>query len=542
MNIGKSYINDDYINDEYMLNRDQIDSKRYCITSREQLLRTSKDVNIPVTGLIKITLLAQCFTDNKYFQRLDQLKQLGVCYTIFPGAMHTRKEHSFGTYALTDRILRRIKGETDECKLTKWLSKIPELKNHYDELRLKSKLSHKNNTINTVESNLSLDSTLNSKSTSFEQPKLGLTDWIIELVKIAALCHDIGHGPYSHLFDDIFIKNSEFKDHMYATHESRSCAIVEEIVKNSDILSKFLTISDIKFIQSIIDPPSNAKGFIYQIVSNDLNGLDIDKYDYINRDAYHTGCGSIIDFTRLLDNVLVINNNIVYPAQADQDILKLFTTRHSMHRRVYCHKGVVSAQYIIIDIMTILDPILGISSSILDLDNFVNMTDVNILSTMNLIVSQPQIFKNNNLITDDAIQKLGLLRQRLQNHDMYPHIGTILSKDKLNLNDYFGDRNVYMIFTGKVGFVSGNRENPLDNIYLYKTKDYFTHGRDVKAHKIDKNDITFLLPEKYQEHITIFYRRDRDLNSLAIDERICKKLNDIVKRDLRRQLKKDRIS
>ena len=61
-----------------------------------------------------------------------------------------------------------------------------------------------------------------------------LTDRIIELVKIGGLCHDLGHGPFSHLFDDIFIPSMGKDDSPYHKHENRSCKILEIIINKED--------------------------------------------------------------------------------------------------------------------------------------------------------------------------------------------------------------------------------------------------------------------------------------------------------------------
>lgn len=469
---------------------------KYNITSRSELLRTAKEINIPVYGTVPLSLLAIYFIDNKYFQRLGKLKQLGVCDMIFPGAKHTRFEHSIGTYYLAGRLMARIKESSDMCRITEWLEKIPELKSHF---KLK------------------------------EYKTSGLNSWIIEMVKIAALSHDVGHGPYSHLFDDVFIKNSKYKDHPMATHEKRSCVIVEKIVKESETLSKFITDDDIVFIQSLIDPDYKSTGFIYQVVSNPLNGLDVDKFDYSGRDAHHAGVKIGFDYTKLIESVLVIDDKIVYPEQSDQDIYQLFIARHSMHRRVYGHKGVVSAQYIITEIMKIVDKVIHISDSILDLDKFVKMTDSYVIEYMEFILEMKDNDEKKNpfkdILTEKDYQELIVLRNRLQTHDLYPHIGTILTKKELDLENEFNDDN-HIIYRSKVGFVSGDKSNPLDRIYVYKTKEQFIHKHNAKAHRINRTDISHITPDIYQEYITMVFRRDRDQDGILSDKKKFQKIKE----------------
>lgn len=484
---------------------------KYIIRTKAELLRKTKEISIPFHGSVSITMMAKCFIDNRFFQRLYNLKQLGTCDYIYPGAKHTRGEHSIGTYYLADRIINRIKVTSDECKMMEWLSKIPELKTHFE----------------------------------MKEFNDGLNNWIMELIKIAALCHDIGHGPYSHMFDDAFIKNSAYENHPMSTHEARSCAIVEMIVYESEILSKYLTRDDIKFVQSLIDSDYKSDynlyangeykrdGFVYQIVSNNINGLDVDKYDYIGRDTLHTGIKNGFDHTRLIDAVLVIDDRITYPEQAEHDIYNLFSTRHLLHRILYGHKGVVAAQYIICEIMKIIDKVIEISKSITDFNKFILMTDQYIINYMNFILEMKNIIPNpfQDRLTETDYVNLKELQIRLQNHNLYPHIGTILSCYELEISDTivnkFNDEN-HMIFKSKVGFVSGEKSNPLDRIYIYKTKEAFIHGSNVKAHLIKKKDISFIISDVYQEYITMIFRKDNELKDIFSDKEKFQKIREFV--------------
>jgi HD superfamily phosphohydrolase len=447
------------------------------VRSRDDLLRKVKNIHIPLYGSVQITMLAQCFIDNRYFQRLRELKQLGACEYIFPGASHTRFEHSIGTYYLANRIVQRLATTTDPANIARWLGQIPELQG-YD------RLDH----------------------------------WVGELVGIAALCHDIGHGPWSHIFDDLFVEQSACHANPMASHEARSCDLIRQIIAESPLLSAHIDAHMIGFIQSLIAPNHTHQGFVYQIVSNNLNGLDVDKYDYICRDSHHIGIKNGFDPMKLVDAVLCVNNNIVYPEQAEQDIYNLFMTRHMLHRRVYGHKGVVSAQHIVIQIMRILDPLIGLGESIGQPDRFVRMTDQYIINYADFVLDARDSGMFQGKISEQQLDELAGLKHRLQTHTLYPHIGTIVSKQSVQISEYF-DSAEYIVYRSKVGFVSGNKNNPLDMIYVYRTKDLLD-GQQIRERHIDKNEISHIIPDIYQEHITMIYRRDRDPLALARDKKV----------------------
>jgi HD superfamily phosphohydrolase len=453
-----------------------------------ELLKDDKIIHIPIHGSCNISKIAKYFIDNKYFQRLRKLKQLGACENVFPSATHTRFEHSIGTYYLSKKILERIKMTTKNKVLLDYLFQINELKDYF--------------IVNIIDNNHNYNN--------------DIINWIFELVSIGALCHDLGHGPYSHLFDDVFIKKTKLQDHIMATHELRSCIMVENIVNNNKILKDTLSENDIKFIQSIINPTYDHKGFIYQIVSNYMNGLDVDKYDYINRDCYHLDIKNGFSYQRLIDNILIIDNKIVYQEQSIYDIFNLFQTRHILHKKCYSHKACISSECILTEIMIILDKTLNISESIKDMDKFLDMTDGYILQYADFIIEHYNLF--NSKINNDDLLKLKSLIKRIKCHNLYPVIGIINTKNDIDIADIFYDSEKYHVIKRKIGYVSGDKQNPLDRIYIYKTKDIVNNN--LTAIRINKNDISYVMPETFQEYITLIYRKDNDIEAIKDDKKI----------------------
>ena len=165
---------------------------------------------------------------HKNFKELRDIKQLGCIYQVFTGASHNRFEHSIGVYYLAKKYMNilNLKSDKDNDKY--------------------------------------------------------FTDEEYFLISIAALIHDLGHGPFSHVFDDYI---------NFSIHEDRSVKIFRHINKKYNL--KYNE-DDIQFISDCIYPKKldykkyTHKKFCFQIVSN-FNGIDVDRFDYIMRDCKMTG-------------------------------------------------------------------------------------------------------------------------------------------------------------------------------------------------------------------------------------------------------------
>jgi len=109
------------------------------------------------------------YVSRKHFQRLRHIKQLSVSYYVFQGASHNRFEHCLGTVYFIPLVTRVDEGPTY----------IPTGVGHLARLMM----THLRDS----------------------QPQLGILEQDIKCVELAGLCHDLGHGPWSHLWEGVFI-------------------------------------------------------------------------------------------------------------------------------------------------------------------------------------------------------------------------------------------------------------------------------------------------------------------------------------------------
>ena len=432
------------------------------------IIPRSKLIGCSIHGHIRVSPLALCIIDTPEFQRLRNIKQLGLCHYIYPVATHTRFEHSIGVYHLAGKMVEKLQ------------------KNYPDYI--------------------------------YDIPELGptkLTDFVGELIKIGGLCHDLGHGPYSHIFDDIMWEITKSPN---ADHETRSCLIIEKVCHK--YLSTELSDSHIKFIQSIINPRPEHTGAIYQIVSNYLNGIDVDKFDYLARDSHALGLKKGFDHRRIIDEIIIDNKgNIAYSKHCSVEIYDMFQTRYMMHKLVYNHKGTKIIESMVSDIIMNIDPIFNISDSIYNMDDFCKLTDDSIFSMLEYTVNPPHYLESK-LHLCKKINTAYEIYQNINHRKLYKCVAEITNGSA----DYFDNFIIYLknknystdnlqIITTKIGFVSGNKTNPFDSIYFYDRKEL-----SDSSFILDKNQISIMLHNNYIEthHFLICKNRLEYSNMLSM--------------------------
>jgi len=198
----------------------------------------------PVHGLVRADRLETALIDSRPLQRLRRIRQLGTTYLVFPAAEQSRFSHALGAMHLAGRV--------------------------YDALALRS------------------DGLLDPDPRSRER----------RLVRAAALFHDVGHPPFSHVAEELF------EDGIGHEEMSRRLLGVEEVGRAFSDLGEGVTIGD---VEALLAGRSDSLGrLLSQIVAGEL---DVDKMDYLLRDSLFCGVryGSY-DLERLLDTMLPIQD------------------------------------------------------------------------------------------------------------------------------------------------------------------------------------------------------------------------------------------
>ncbi|WJX65403.1 hypothetical protein P8452_50071 [Trifolium repens] len=277
------------------------------VSSRDKLIHDN------VHGNIFIDSLSLKFIDTEQFQRLRELKQLGFTHLVYPGAVHSRFEHSLGVYWIASQCVEKLN--------------------------------------------------------SYQGMELGIDKFDIQSVKLAGLMHDVGHGPFSHLFEREFLPQVISGPDW--SHEQMSVKMVDYIVEEHHIdidpgMLKRVKEMILASSEFALPRSSSEKSFLYDIVANGRNGIDVDKFDYIARDCRACGLGCNFEFQRLMETMRVLDDEICYRAKDYLTIHKLFSTRADLYRTVYTHPKVKAIELMVVDALVQANDYLQISSSIQD--------------------------------------------------------------------------------------------------------------------------------------------------------------------------------
>lgn len=366
-------------------------------------LERTKVFRDPLYGYITVDYkLISDLIDSKEIQRLRRIRQLsGVCM-VFQTAEHSRFTHSLGAYQMANLVITNVMG----------MNEISE----YEKL----------------------------------------------VFLCSALLHDIGHGPYSHAFENVMEKS----------HEDMSVSLILSPLTD---VNKILSINDnlANDISSVISH-SGKFPLIESLVSSQL---DVDRMDYLSRDAYFTGAAyGHIDYFRILRSMLIKDNQVMVRASGVHSIESYLMSRYHMYFQVYYHPVARSYECILEGIYARLKD--------LTLDN--KEIDASIDSFISVLKNNDNILEYINL--DDSYVN-GFIKQLTR------------SKDKIlnTLANAFLDRHLF-------NFIELANEPTIEELNRINEKYNNTNGKYFYKHskvsgvaymhskKSDINDIKVLLP------------------------------------------------
>ena len=423
--------------------------------------RRGKVINDPVHGHMYFPGIVVDAIDTPQVQRLRELKQLGTSYYVFPGASHNRFEHSLGTAHLAT--------------------------NMFDALR--------------------------TRAASDVRDALTGADRVA--VQLAGLCHDLGHGPFSHVFDNEFLPRRvagwHAGDEPPWNHEAMGADMFRWMVDDNGMdLDKGVIdrVCDL-ITSSNVESATPGTKFLWDIVANKRNSIDVDKFEYLLRDQHGTGVKGNVDVGRLMSFMKVIDDQICFKASEVYNVYDLFHTRANMHQKVYTHKKAKAIEYMIVDALVEADVAWDseISKSIWDVNEFIRLDDT--------------ILKRIEWSKESKLQKGRDLVRKIRRRELYQYVNDFAVPEEdiigfkpvteVDITSCQGDNNIpgglrpddIIIQNVKIDY-SMKSKNPVDSVKFFQ--DY----GDTHSFHIDKSKVSLLLPNSFIERKVRVFSKSKD--------------------------------
>lgn len=234
------------------------------------------EVRDPLYGLIEYDKKEEKIINSRVFQRLRKIKQLALASYVYPSAHHTRFEHSLGVMHLSGKVATSLNLD-EECK---------------------------------------------------------------KIIRLAGLLHDIGHGPFSHVSENVLEKYVD-KDILKKykadnAHELLSIIIIQQNDEIKNIISK----EEIQKITSLLQV-DDKRSIEHDIVSGPL---DVDKIDYLLRDGYFAGVKyGTFDLEKVIESLIKVEisreeTQVGINQEGIYSVEQLLLAKYHMNVQVYQHR------------------------------------------------------------------------------------------------------------------------------------------------------------------------------------------------------------
>ena len=260
------------------------------------------EIRCPIHGFIELNEWERDIINQPAFQRLRRIRQLGLTDYVYPGAMHTRFEHSLGVMHVATRMYDSIVARSAEV--------------------LKAELGYNDD--------------------GLRRDRM--------IVRLAALLHDVGHAPLSHAAEEIMPTKP---DGTRYKHEDYTAAIIRqelrEVIEDHPINANYdIRADDIaQIIEGRAAPPRASRRLLFwrRILASQL---DADRMDYLLRDSYHAGVRyGVYDIDRLINCLCAFavevegdERKVVIGISEDgwHAAESLILARYYMFTQIYYHK------------------------------------------------------------------------------------------------------------------------------------------------------------------------------------------------------------
>lgn len=270
---------------------------------KNRIPKSKRKVLDAVHSFITFDDFAWEYIDTPQFQRLRGLKQLGFCNYVYPGAVHTRFEHSLGVGHLAGIFME-----------------------------------------NAFKNSISEEINMSAQDRSYYK----------QSVMLAGLFHDLGHGPFSHSFDAMVIPT--IKPGIKWSHEDASEMMLDYLIDDNNIdIEK----DQIRLIKSLIKPSDEVLAtaenkWIYEIVANYKTSIDVDRWDYMTRDPQMTGLTDLkFDSSMFFENYAILNNKVVFNKKMAPRLNDFFNHRYKLFKYLYLNASSVSFDFMYQDLMVL---------------------------------------------------------------------------------------------------------------------------------------------------------------------------------------------
>lgn len=293
-----------------------------------------------VHGFIRFNDIERMLIDSEPFQRLHHIHQLGIAYIVYPGATHTRFEHSLGAMELATCIFERIVAK------------------------------------------------------QFSLPD---AEYWLQIIRLAALCHDLGHLPFSHDAEKALLGSTGHEEWTLRVIQSETLKPIWQTValqfSRQSVVEDLLrmAIGEKKLHEMGVPIQfSPEERVLSQVITGDFFGAD--RIDYLLRDAQCTGVSyGLFDYHQLIEMLRVVPHEGQLQLGIEENGIAsceaLLLARHFMHQRVYQYSSVKAYKF---HLSRFMKKYFEAHDFLSTLENYLSLSDSEISTALRKAAKDPQ--------------------------------------------------------------------------------------------------------------------------------------------------------